>query len=123
MLTLTQQEFTGLPQQLQLELLVAVVLCCIGACNLVLDIVLSAAGWSFLLADGTMAMSPVLPVQVLLTITFIVQLLGFVHLCFCRWSDIFRQHETYCAQQRSPVSACRLCALCSVQTALNQQDG
>eukprot|EP00775_Hariotina_reticulata_P012619 gene12619-12749_t len=30
MLTLTQQEFTGLPQQLQLELLVAVVLCCIG---------------------------------------------------------------------------------------------
>lgn len=103
MLKLTQQEFTGLPQQLHLELLVSITLCLIGEALLGPAVDDRSSNRSGQLADMLAQQLHMTPVrthhQYLSSAT-------------CRRLPCLRQHEANRAQQRNPVSVCcRLCQL------------
>lgn len=117
MLKLTQQEFTGLPQQLHLELLASVVLCLTGeAAERGISALLTGVA-SHLCGSCSCAQSVEVPGERLIsargcgcaagvtqapTNSFYTPLL--LLSCLHRRLHGCRQHEAHCAQQRCPVS-------------------
>jgi hypothetical protein len=100
MLKLTQQEFTGLPQQLHLELLVSITLCLIG------EAVVGLQYQVLQLRTKTAIAMPRRPARPAAWHPYHVSVCAHGHLSAATCSRLpsLRQHEADRAQQRTPVS-------------------